>query len=321
MVKAACENNEQFRSKDGRCCDVCDEGTYVKADCDGNKGTQCEPCQQGFYTATKNHMSSCHLCRACSRSENQREEKECTSQENAVCACVSGYVCMNETCDHCRRDNSCRVGEGVVRRATRTNDTVCAPCEDGTYSNVTDSESACLRHTSCEEIGRVLKTPGTPTSDGICGEFKNTCPWMLPASLWSGLVLTVLVLFVLFCWMNRRRSYRTAATATPTVAVVDIRPVAEEPMQLDLPLQATELKSFCQEDCTTVSCTVELFKPVEDPADGSTQDSLDSYQPITPFKASVSFANSGHDNGSADYCTSTFCRSHSEPQEDEWCGT
>lgn len=45
-------------------------GTYVKADCDGNKGTQCEPCQQGFYTATKNHMSSCHLCRACSRSES-----------------------------------------------------------------------------------------------------------------------------------------------------------------------------------------------------------------------------------------------------------
>lgn len=321
MTKTSCENKEQFYSKGGRCCDVCDAGRYVKADCDGNKGTQCALCPNGFYTATRNHMSSCHRCRVCSSSENQRTEKDCTSQEDRVCACVSGYVCMNETCDHCKPVSSCRVGEGVIRLATRTNNTVCAPCENATYSNVTDSQSPCLPHTSCEEFGRVLKTPGTPTSNAICGEFKNKCQWMLPAGLWSGLVLTVLVLFVLVCWRNKRRSYRTAATATPTVAVVGVRPVGDEQLKLDFPLQATEQKSGCQEDCTTVSCTVELFKPVEDPADGSTQDSLDSNQPITPFKASVSFANWGHDNGSADYCTSTFCRSHSEPQEDEWCGT
>lgn len=170
----------------------------------------------------------------------------------------------------------------LLLAATRTNNTVCAPCEDATYSNVTDSQSPCLPHTrsvsvwcvsvhsvcpstsafwgtqsvsscsdqawllmsqslvicpklrshactrtstrslyrkfavgvnrphsrivnicsdafslgqhsilmfifftvlmfppyfsllSCEEFGRVLKTPGTPTSNAICGEFKNS---------------------------------------------------------------------------------------------------------------------------------------------------
>lgn len=45
-------------------------GKYVKAECDNYKATQCVPCQDGFYTATKNHMSSCHLCRVCSPSES-----------------------------------------------------------------------------------------------------------------------------------------------------------------------------------------------------------------------------------------------------------
>lgn len=54
---------------------------------------------------------------------------------------------------------------------------------------------------------------------------------------------------------------------------------------------------------------------------GSTQDSLKSCIPITPLKASVSFAESGHGKESTEYCTSNFLRSYSEPQEDEWCGT
>ena len=47
-------------------------------------------------------------------------------------------------------------------------------------------------------------------------------------------------------------------------------------------------------------------------------DSVDSSRPITPLKVSVSFAESNHTNG---YRTGNFLRTHSEPQEDEYCGT
>lgn len=58
-----------------------------------------------------------------------------------------------------------------------------------------------------------------------------------------------------------------------------------------------------------------------DMVNDNTQGSLDSCLPITPLKASVSFAESSHGNGSTGYGTGNFLRSYSEPQEDEWCGT
>lgn len=37
------------------------------------------------------------------------------------------------------------------------------------------------------------------------------CHWILPACLWSGLVLTTIILFGLFYWREKRKSYRTGA--------------------------------------------------------------------------------------------------------------
>lgn len=45
------------------------------------------------------------------------------------------------------------------------------------------------------------------------------CHWALPASLWSGLVLTSLVLFGLFCWRLKRKSTRSGV-CTRTVQSV-----------------------------------------------------------------------------------------------------
>lgn len=41
-------------------------GSYLSEECNETKDTQCAPCKVGLYTATKNHMSSCHHCRVCS---------------------------------------------------------------------------------------------------------------------------------------------------------------------------------------------------------------------------------------------------------------
>lgn len=44
-------------------------GTYVQADCDGTKKTECVGCGRGLYTATKNHLNKCQKCKECSRSK------------------------------------------------------------------------------------------------------------------------------------------------------------------------------------------------------------------------------------------------------------
>nr|XP_046255211.1 tumor necrosis factor receptor superfamily member 5 isoform X2 [Scatophagus argus] len=319
MAMGNCTAEDKYHSKDGRCCDRCHAGSYMKAECDSTKETECAECGRGLYTATKNHLNKCHICRDCSSNNNQRKLRDCTAQEDTVCECVAGYYCNNDQCDHCNPVTRCPPGEGVKVQAARATDTICVPCGDGTYSNVTDFHSPCRAHTRCEDIGRLLKTPGTQTSDANCGDFKYNCQWMLPAALWSGLVLTAFVLFAFICWRKKRTSYR-AATCVAPVTLVDVLPAAAD-CPLDLPFAPTETKSYCQESCTMDGCVISLFEPVDKMGSVDAQDSVDSCLPITPLKPSVSFAESSHGNGSTGYCTSNFARTSSEPQEDEWCGT
>ncbi|XP_037640149.1 tumor necrosis factor receptor superfamily member 5 [Sebastes umbrosus] len=332
---ANCPNEDKDPANNGRCCDYCAAGQYLKAHCDNTKATECAECGRGFYTATKNYMTKCQICRNCNSSNKQKKVKDCTAQEDTVCECVNGYYCSNDDCDHCVRVTYCPVGKGVKVQATRTNDIICAPCEDGTYSNVTDFHSPCQTQTRCKDLGRELKTPGTSTTDTICGNFKSHCTWILPAGLWSGLVLTALVLlFGLICWRAKRKSYKAVkkettsflqppfkSTGAGPVTLVEMVPVAPV-TRLDLPLLFTELNGHCQESCTVECCKLSLFNPADDNVvTQDSVDSVDSSHPITPLKVSVSFAESNHITGSAGYGTANFRRTYSEPQEDEWCGT
>ncbi|XP_068591385.1 tumor necrosis factor receptor superfamily member 5 [Cebidichthys violaceus] len=338
MANMNCTSEEY--SKDGRCCGRCAAGQYMLAECDATKATKCDDCGRGRYTATKNHLPKCHVCKDCSSNNNHRKVKDCTAQEDTVCGCMPGFYCNNDDCEHCLQGTQCPLGEGVKVQATRTNDTICAPCRDGTYSNVTDIHSACQTHTRCDNIGRELKTPGTQTTDAICGNFKFHCPWILPTALWSGLLLTALILFGLICWRAKRKSYEAEKKKTKislqhpfkstgddsSVAVSLVEMVLAAPVtQLELSLPFTELNGHCQESCEVESdvesCKLPLFNPDDNAVSCDTQERVDSSLPITPLKASVSFTESNHINGSAGFCTGNFLRTYSEPQEDEWCGT
>uniref|UniRef100_A0A3B4Z704 Tumor necrosis factor receptor superfamily member 5-like n=1 Tax=Seriola lalandi dorsalis TaxID=1841481 RepID=A0A3B4Z704_SERLL len=280
MAKMNCSNNTYY--KDGKCCDRCSAGTYVQADCDGSKPTKCAKCEHGRYTATKNHLNKCQICSVCSSHNKQKKAYSCTATQNTVCDCETGFYCSNVQCDHCLPLTKCIEGEGVKLPAGRTNDTICAPCEKGTYSNKTDFFSTCEKHTRCEDLGRELKSEGTSTKNAVC-----RCSWMLPAALWSGLVLTALILFaVVICRRAKRKSYRAGMCNTSHVLVSSL-----------------SFTHFYDDEDNLVSCSV------------------DSSLPITPFKASVSFAESNHTIRSAGYRTGSFLRTYSEPQEDEWCGT
>lgn len=305
-------------SKDGRCCRRCPAGMHVQADCDGTKETQCDKCAHGFYTATKNHLTSCQLCKECSSDNNQRKAKECTATANTVCECESGFYCSNDLCDHCQPVTDCLVGEGVKVPATRTNDTVCAPCEEGTYSNVTDFLSPCKTHTRCDDLGREVRILGTRTTNAVCSDILPRCSWMLPAGLWSGLVLSALVLLaVVVCWRAKRKSCGAARSSVPAT-LVEMFPTALVTSR-DLPLPLTERNGHYQETCAVDDCKLPIFNMDDD--DNLVSCCMDSSLPITPLKASVSFAESNHNTGNTGHRTGNFLRTYSEPQEDEWCGT
>ncbi|XP_037836463.1 tumor necrosis factor receptor superfamily member 5 isoform X2 [Kryptolebias marmoratus] len=300
-------------AENGRCCDRCPSGQYVKPKCSDTNETNCVDCPQGFFTDTENHLLKCLECRKCDH-KNGKPATTCTTKTNTVCECKAGFFCSSDICDHCQHQTPCPLGKGVQVQASRTSDLKCSPCEKGTYSNVTDFSSPCVRHTRCEDIGRELKTPGNSTTDAVCGNFKMSCHWMLPAGLWAGLVLTIIVVMVAFIfWRLRRKSYRTASPRVP------VSPVEISPVEIGPAVTPHDLFPYGQETCIENGCKIPLFISDNPPIVCSTEDSLDSRYPITPLKASVSFVESIHTNGSMKLSTN-FCRSYSEPQEDEWCG-
>ncbi|XP_019948652.1 tumor necrosis factor receptor superfamily member 5 [Paralichthys olivaceus] len=307
-----CSSEDKYL-KGVRCCDRCSAGTYVQADCDGTRVTQCDKCRHGFYTATKNHLTKCHPCKECSSKNNQRKSKNCSASEDTECECETGFYCSNDQCDHCQPVTQCPAGEGVQVLANRTSDTICAPCEEGTYSNVTDFISRCKTHTRCADLGRELTIQGTKTTNSICGDGLPRCSWMLPAGLWSGLVLTALVLLAVVVWRAKRRAVKVRSSVPVTAEVV---PVALVTLP-DQSLPSTEPNGYCQESCAMEECKLTLISPDDDLVSCDMDISL----PITPLKVSVSFAESSHNTAAAGYRTSNLHRSHSEPQEDEWCGT
>ncbi|XP_035018628.1 tumor necrosis factor receptor superfamily member 5 [Hippoglossus stenolepis] len=314
MIEMNCPTEDKYL-KDGRCCDRCPAGTYMQAGCDGTKRTKCDKCRHGYYMATKNHMKDCQRCKECSSNNNQRNSKDCSAAEDTECECETGFYCSNDKCEHCQPVTQCPVGEGVRVSANHTNDTICAPCEEGTYSNVTDFISHCKTHTRCRELGRELIFQGTQTTNSVCSDVLPRCSWMLPAGLWSGLLLTALVLLaVVVCWRAKRKSLRAVRSSDPvTVEVVPTVLVTS----LDLSLPSTEQNGHCQESCVAEECKLPLYRTDETLVSCDVESSL----PITLLKVSASFVESSPNPGAAGYRTSNFHRTHSEPQEDEWCGT
>uniref|UniRef100_A0A3P9LTC6 TNFR-Cys domain-containing protein n=1 Tax=Oryzias latipes TaxID=8090 RepID=A0A3P9LTC6_ORYLA len=299
----SCPTEDSYYNN-GICCDRCPAGTYVQTECDKQQKTKCDGCKHGTYTATRNHVSKCITCKKCSSKIHLKEESACTAERDTVCVCERGYHCSNPDCDHCRSVTSCSQGTGVKVLATRTNDTICQTCEKGTYSNVTDFYSPCKAHTRCEDIGRQLLTPGTKELDAVCGDLRTHCSWMLPAGLWSGLVLTLLVVAAFIFWKARRRSFRAAVRCS-----VPVKKLKSDPPP---PVIPPELPSHCQETCPVIDCKIKILNP-DDPPPISKGEDEDSSLPITSLQCDCSH--------STVYCPSSFVRLHSEPQEDEWCGT
>ncbi|XP_077433035.1 tumor necrosis factor receptor superfamily member 5 isoform X2 [Vanacampus margaritifer] len=301
MADAKCATEEKYLSKAGICCDRCPAGNFVRADCDHAGKTRCAVCGRGLYTATTNHLKRCHLCKPCSASNHQITDEECAADKDRVCKCELGFFCSGDPCELCMHATSCPPGSGVKVQTSGAIDTICAPCENGTFSNVSDYYSACQTHTRCEDMGRVLKTAGTATTDAICGDFKSGCPWILPAGLWLGFVLTVLVVLGLMCWRAKRKFYKAGRS---NVLVPEVRTIRES--LLEPSLHTHKPFDQCHKSDVTEAGQCTLLNMDESAI--STEHNGDLALTLK--------TDSDQRNG-----TEAYHRSLSEPQEVEWCGT
>nr|XP_057909697.1 tumor necrosis factor receptor superfamily member 5 isoform X2 [Doryrhamphus excisus] len=330
MADGKCTAEDRYLSKSGRCCDRCPPGSYVQADCDVAMKTRCGECGRGLYTATRNHLSSCMVCRQCSGSNNQKTLKQCTADKDTVCGCLTGFLCDREPCEDCIPATLCPPGSGLKVQTTEVNDAICAPCEEGTYNNVSDFQSACQIHTRldilelllyciesgvlllcfihrCEDLGRELKTRGTSTSDAICGDLKSGCSWILPAGLWLGFVLTILAVLGLMCWTAKRKARKMARSSIPVPLVTTASVITDSLMEPPLPNPA--LYDLCQKSDVPSACQLSIFNPDDSAINHSTEDKMD-------LRTTLMTDSSDRCNG-----TDVYHRSYSEPQENEWCGT
>ncbi|XP_018081485.1 tumor necrosis factor receptor superfamily member 14 isoform X2 [Xenopus laevis] len=166
LVRGLICNPGEYEIK-GECCPMCAPGKVVSKDCTISGNTVCVPCVGGTYMDHINAVSKCLRCRVCDSGSGLTVEQECTYQSNTKCKCKEGYFCNTKDCDLCQPFKECQPGRRVKEHGTLYSDTVCEPCQEGTFSNEIMS-STCHKWTECSEVGLKEDQRGTSTSDSVC---------------------------------------------------------------------------------------------------------------------------------------------------------
>ncbi|XP_069039136.1 tumor necrosis factor receptor superfamily member 5 isoform X2 [Lepisosteus oculatus] len=309
----------EYKDKE-KCCKKCPKGQHVNRLCvDSLSLTHCSQCQEGTFMDNENYLYKCINCKHCDTNNHQITVSKCSADRNTQCECVSGYYCEDISCEHCLPWMICKPGEGARIPATPRNNAFCDSCPPGTYNNVTDSHTPCLQHTNCTVLGKVLKTAGTNISDSICGPYQcpNSSGWLLPASLWAGFTLFVVVFFVFLgfrSWRNKRQTIFTVAkSADPEVKLI-IPPV--------IPLSDQKLPVLSPDSPKTLICEPELTGlcpgiPSETCDPSVIFDIEEDGVMLPTLTATERFDQSAiKDTGTGNGFSAPMY--YSEPQEDEW---
>ncbi|KAG5856272.1 hypothetical protein ANANG_G00006270 [Anguilla anguilla] len=317
-------SKDEFRHEN-RCCKGCPKGQYVDSPCQGSEQTVCLPCSRGHFLNDTNFLRKCQLCRSCHSSSHMVLVGECMPDQDRRCKCEEGYYCEDDRCEHCRPLSACAIGSGVSTPSNGRMNTVCEPCPEGKYSNVTDSKTPCLPHTQCEVLGMRTRTPGTESSDAVCAAREPArCDWALPACLWAGLILTVLIIgFGYFFRRAKRRSkMKVSRLELPVNDVVLNLPnlIPEVYNQLydeeshALNCNGRHIDSDFASTVLATSCQVEVHHPMK-----SVDLECDGPGKMPPLTSSDHFNQSAIRTGGMKIFTPSPCQS--QPQEDEWSGT
>nr|XP_033781068.1 tumor necrosis factor receptor superfamily member 3-like isoform X2 [Geotrypetes seraphini] len=216
MTKLRLECPKNMNLVNGRCCQMCPAGNHKLKDCTDSAKTECELCEKGTFMEHENSLAKCQPCSHC-RGIHLIEASPCNQTHDALCQCSEGFYCSlrnRGACEFCLHVSSCPLGFGVLRRATSWDDTVCEICQNGTFSNVSDTSSPCLNHTKCPELGLVLTLHGTNVTDSVCATPSATLStsWCLLLTLSLPLVIISLIILL---WRHCGKKRSTLRLQTP----------------------------------------------------------------------------------------------------------
>lgn len=185
---------KEYATRDGQCCPLCFEGTFVRKDCTQQVGTKCRPCENGTYMNQPNGLNKCFPCTSCNPGHGLFVQQVCRTTHNTVCEVLPGYFCKSFAddtgCSLAEKHKRCAAGERIKEPGTSRTDTVCERCQPGYFSQ--DGVN-CTAWTICSETQVKLKE-GNAIRNVVCGSASRThysyIPLLLLSLTISGIVIT-----------------------------------------------------------------------------------------------------------------------------------
>ncbi|XP_072888582.1 tumor necrosis factor receptor superfamily member 14-like isoform X3 [Hemitrygon akajei] len=135
-------------------------------------GTTCNPCTSGEYMEHPNGLEKCFKCKICDAELGLQVKQNCTYTHNTICKPREGYYCI-DSCQMARKHTACSPGEGVKKKGTPFNDTVCEKCPHGTFSSEASTTEECKNWTVCETLKLKQVEPGSAEADVKCKAERN----------------------------------------------------------------------------------------------------------------------------------------------------
>lgn len=164
----------------------------MEYECTEFDDTHCLPCSKGEFSDTWNTDKRCHEHKYCDPNLGLRVEKKGNSETDNTCACEEGQHCSSSACESCALHTLCGPGLGVKQLGTGTSDTICEPCPDGFFSNVSSAFEKCHPWTRCETKDLVEIQAGTKVTDAVC-DLRNRMRILVVVP-----VIMLILLFAIF---------------------------------------------------------------------------------------------------------------------------
>lgn len=142
-------------------------GHRLVQECTESSETVCVACEDGEYQDKFNRLAYCLPHRNCDEKLGFQTISEGTDTKDVDCLCQDGKHCSSQQCETCVLNKPCNPGFGVTRKAEGYSDTECAPCQNGTFSNVSSDTEPCKDWQSCGRSQLQIR-PGTDRADVVC---------------------------------------------------------------------------------------------------------------------------------------------------------
>ncbi|XP_074125149.1 CD27 antigen [Sminthopsis crassicaudata] len=100
IPKRHCPQGQYQVEQGSWCCRLCDPGTFLVGDCEGDgKDPHCKSCIPGLsFTPDHHAQRQCESCRICN---NGFSIQKCNITTNTECGCPEGQQCRDKECTNC----------------------------------------------------------------------------------------------------------------------------------------------------------------------------------------------------------------------------